>query len=64
LGGDFYYSGDIPDSITFVPYTTVYREPSKEEAADMVTPEPTDGKTALMPFRVYNEAGAFEVKLK
>lgn len=62
-GGDFTYSGDMPDSITFVPYTTEYREPTKEEAAGMVTPEPADGKS-VMPFRVYNEAGAFDVKLK
>jgi hypothetical protein len=62
-GGDFTYSGDMPDSITFVPYTMEYREPTKEEAAVMVTPEPVDGKS-VMPFKVYNEAGAFEVKLK
>lgn len=61
--GDFSYNGEMPDSITFVPYTMEYREPTKEEAATMVTPVPADGKF-IKPFKVYNEAGAFEVKLK
>ena len=61
--GEIDYSGDMPDVLTFVPYTMEYREPTKEEAAVLVTPVPVDGKT-IMPFNVYNEAGAFEVKLK
>ncbi len=61
--GEFGCPGGLPDDVTFVPFTTEYREPTKEEAAGMVTPEPVDGKT-ILPFRVYNEACAFEVKLK
>ncbi len=61
--GEFGCPGGLPDSVTFVPYTMEYREPTQEEAAARITPKPVDGKT-VMPFKVYNEAGAFEVKLK
>ncbi len=61
--GEFGCPGGLPDVLTFIPYTMEYREPTKEEAAARITPAPVDGKT-IMPFKVYDEAAAFDVRLK
>ncbi len=61
--GEFGYSGDLPDSITVVPYTTAYRVPTQEDIATRNIPEGSEGK-AIIPYHIYNEADAFEVKLK
>ena len=62
-GGELAYSGELPDVLTFVPYTTEYRVPTKEDMATRYVPKGSEDK-AIIRYYVYNESNAFEVKLK
>jgi len=61
--GEFSYSGEMPDAVTFVPYILECKESTKPETAATVTPKPIEDMAKTW-FPVYNDANAFEVKLK